>query len=100
MPLSVFVDACAPASTAPCSLRPQALEAAEKVFGSVVNSKGFKVIPGCGVIQGDGIDLSTMEKIAQVGAGAVPALCRHGEKSVCGPQKAPTTAVAGHCWVA
>lgn len=42
-----------------------ALEAAEKVFGSVVNSKGFKVIPGCGVIQGDGIDLSTMEKIAQ-----------------------------------
>ncbi|KAG2489592.1 hypothetical protein HYH03_011873 [Edaphochlamys debaryana] len=42
-----------------------ALRAAEKVFGSVRNSKGFRVIPGCGVIQGDGIDLSTMEKIAQ-----------------------------------
>ncbi|GLC38639.1 hypothetical protein PLESTB_000455100 [Pleodorina starrii] len=42
-----------------------ALNAADKVFGSVRNSKGFKVIQGCGVIQGDGIDLTTMEKIAQ-----------------------------------
>ncbi|KAG2442447.1 hypothetical protein HXX76_002533 [Chlamydomonas incerta] len=41
-----------------------ALAAAEKVFGASRNGKGFKVIPGCGVIQGDGIDLPTMEKIA------------------------------------
>ncbi|KAG2448213.1 hypothetical protein HYH02_006798 [Chlamydomonas schloesseri] len=41
-----------------------ALAAAEKVFGATRNAKGFKVIPGCGVIQGDGIDLPTMEKIA------------------------------------
>ncbi|GIL51514.1 hypothetical protein Vafri_7487 [Volvox africanus] len=42
-----------------------ALSAADKVFGSVLNSKGFRVIKGCGVIQGDGIDLLTMEKISR-----------------------------------
>ncbi|KXZ56944.1 hypothetical protein GPECTOR_1g851 [Gonium pectorale] len=42
-----------------------ALHAADKVFGSVRNSKGFKVIRGCGVIQGDGIDLGTMQQIAK-----------------------------------
>ena len=34
-----------------------ALRAGEKVFGCNVNSKGFKVIKGCGVIQGDGVGL-------------------------------------------
>ena len=29
----------------------QALVAADKVFGSVYNSKGYRVIQGCGVIQ-------------------------------------------------
>lgn len=41
-----------------------ALVAAEKVFGCDVNNKGFKVIRGCGVIQGDGIDIEVMQKIA------------------------------------
>jgi hypothetical protein len=44
----------------------QALHAAEKVFGSEVNGRGFRVIKGCGVIQGDGIDLDTLAKIAKV----------------------------------
>lgn len=42
----------------------KALHAADKVFGSDVNSKGFKVIRGCGVIQGDGIDIANISKIA------------------------------------
>ncbi|MEW5302022.1 MAG: hypothetical protein WDW36_004834 [Sanguina aurantia] len=42
-----------------------ALAAADKVFGSDLNGKGFKVIRGCGVIQGDGIDITNMAKIAQ-----------------------------------
>jgi len=41
----------------------QALRAADKVFGSTVNTKGFKVIKGCGVIQGDGIDIGVMGKV-------------------------------------
>eukprot|EP00835_Amoeboradix_gromovi_P003574 NODE_242_length_13076_cov_0.518379.p3 type:complete len:435 gc:universal NODE_242_length_13076_cov_0.518379:5107-6411(+) len=36
----------------------QALDASDKVFGSVLNSKGYKVVQGCGVIQGDGISKS------------------------------------------
>lgn len=42
----------------------QALHAADKVFGSFVNSRGFKVIKGCGVIQGDGIDIVVMRDVA------------------------------------
>jgi nicotinamide phosphoribosyltransferase len=42
----------------------QALEAADRVFGSTVNQLGFKVITGCGVIQGDGIDLGVLTKMA------------------------------------
>ena len=34
-----------------------ALRAGEKVFGCMTNSKGFKVVRGCGVIQGDGVGL-------------------------------------------
>jgi nicotinamide phosphoribosyltransferase len=33
-----------------------ALEALERVFGAHTNSLGFKVLKGCGVIQGDGIN--------------------------------------------
>lgn len=57
----------------------QALRAAEEVFGVDVNSKGYKVPRGAGVIQGDGINVKTLGKIldavlaegysAQVGAG-------------------------------
>ncbi|KAJ9049782.1 hypothetical protein DSO57_1021004 [Entomophthora muscae] len=40
-----------------------ALRAAEKVFGVYVNQKGFKVIKGCGVIQGDGIGIESLKLI-------------------------------------
>ena len=39
------------------------LHAAEAVFGSDTNSKGFRVPRGCSVIQGDGIDLATLTAI-------------------------------------
>jgi nicotinamide phosphoribosyltransferase len=42
-----------------------ALRAADKVFGHQVNKKGYKVIQGAGVIQGDGITLVTLERIAE-----------------------------------
>jgi hypothetical protein len=51
--------------TAPTAPKPllllQGLRAAEKVFGADVNSKGFKMIRGAGVIQGDGIDIVTLQ---------------------------------------
>jgi nicotinic acid phosphoribosyltransferase len=37
--------------------------AADKVFGHVLNSKGFKVLNGCGVIQGDGINFEVISQI-------------------------------------
>ena len=42
-----------------------ALEAAEKVFGVDVNSRGYKVPKSCGVIQGDGISIDVLDKILQ-----------------------------------
>ena len=42
-----------------------ALEAAEKVFGVDVNSRGYKVPKGCGVIQGDGISIEMLDNILQ-----------------------------------
>lgn len=39
------------------------LKAAEKTFGAIKNSKGYKVLKGVGVIQGDGINYNTMSKI-------------------------------------
>ena len=42
-----------------------ALEAAEKVFGADANRKGFRVPRGCGVIQGDGINVHTLAAILQ-----------------------------------
>jgi nicotinic acid phosphoribosyltransferase len=44
---------------------PQALRAAEKVFGADINGKGYKVVRGCGVIQGDGIGIKTLRRIAE-----------------------------------
>ena len=51
----------------------QAVHAADKVFGSETNGKGYKVIRGCGVIQGDGIDITMLHKIsdAVLAAGAL-----------------------------
>ncbi len=42
----------------------QALVAADRVFGSDTNKRGYKVVRGCGVIQGDGIDLAVLSQIA------------------------------------
>ncbi|KAF9953258.1 hypothetical protein BGZ72_005582 [Mortierella alpina] len=39
------------------------LRAAEKVFGCDVNQKGYKVIRGCGVIQGDGVSYQSLARI-------------------------------------
>ncbi|KAI8898609.1 nicotinate phosphoribosyltransferase family-domain-containing protein [Globomyces pollinis-pini] len=52
-----------PDSGDPVSVVLQALRAADSVFGSTVNSKGFKVINGVGVIQGDGININTLGAI-------------------------------------
>lgn len=40
-----------------------ALEAAEKVFGVDVNSKGFKIPKGCSIIYGDGVSLEVMGQV-------------------------------------
>jgi len=40
-----------------------ALRAGERVFGVDVNKKGYKVIRGAGVIQGDGVSLTSMKAI-------------------------------------
>ncbi|PJF17628.1 hypothetical protein PSACC_02573 [Paramicrosporidium saccamoebae] len=42
-----------------------ALVAADRVFGSDVNSLGFKVLRGCGVVQGDGIDYNQIQRIIE-----------------------------------
>lgn len=42
-----------------------ALEAADRVFGSDVNSLGFKVLRGCGVIHGDGIAHQQVKRILE-----------------------------------
>ena len=42
-----------------------ALEAAERVFGVDMNSRGYKVPKGCGVIQGDGISIEMLDNILQ-----------------------------------
>lgn len=41
----------------------EGLQALDKVFGSTVNKKGFKVINGAGIIQGDGINIHTIQSI-------------------------------------
>ncbi|KAJ2548277.1 hypothetical protein EV175_004892 [Coemansia sp. RSA 1933] len=41
----------------------QGLRAADKVFGSTVNKKGFKVIQGASVIQGDGVTPTSLRCI-------------------------------------
>ncbi|KAJ2381157.1 hypothetical protein GGI05_006074 [Coemansia sp. RSA 2603] len=41
----------------------QGLRAADKVFGSAVNSKGYRVLKGVSVIQGDGVTPTTLQEI-------------------------------------
>lgn len=45
------------------SLLQLTIRAAEKIFGSNINAKGYKVVCGVGVIQGDGIDINTLKDI-------------------------------------
>lgn len=52
-----------PDSGDPSTVVLQALYAAEKVFGSTINQKGFKVLNGAGVIQGDSVDYQEIKKI-------------------------------------
>ncbi|KAI8913558.1 nicotinate phosphoribosyltransferase family-domain-containing protein [Gorgonomyces haynaldii] len=54
-----------PDSGDPVSVVLEALLAAEKIFGADLNQKGFKVLRGVGVIQGDGINIKTLADIAQ-----------------------------------
>ncbi|KAJ2783880.1 hypothetical protein H4R18_001436 [Coemansia javaensis] len=52
------------------------LRAAERVFGSTVNGRGFRVIRGAGVIQGDGVTPALLERIlAAVRAAGFSAEC-------------------------
>ncbi|KAJ3411307.1 hypothetical protein HDV05_002411 [Chytridiales sp. JEL 0842] len=52
-----------PDSGDPVEVVLQGLRAADKVFGSTVNSKGFKVLKNVGIIQGDGINHVMLKKI-------------------------------------
>lgn len=52
-----------PDSGDPCIIVPQILRLQDAAFGSVKNSKGFKVINHVGVIQGDGVDYNTMKSV-------------------------------------
>jgi nicotinamide phosphoribosyltransferase len=52
-----------PDSGDPAKVVLEALEAAEKVVGVKINSKGFKVINGISVIQGDGVNYASIRGI-------------------------------------
>ena len=52
-----------PDSGEPVDVVLQALRAADKIFGSDLNGKGYKVLRGVGVIQGDGISYSKIGEI-------------------------------------
>ncbi|KAF9128328.1 hypothetical protein BGW39_005169 [Mortierella sp. 14UC] len=56
------------------------LRAAEKAFGADVNKKGYKVIRGCGVIQGDGVSYKSLGQIldAVLAAGYSAQNCAFG----------------------
>ena len=53
-----------PDSGNPVEVVLQALRAADSIFGSDVNKKGFKVLRGVGVIQGDGINPTALAESA------------------------------------
>eukprot|EP01102_Stenamoeba_stenopodia_P005581 TRINITY_DN16331_c0_g1_i1.p1 TRINITY_DN16331_c0_g1~~TRINITY_DN16331_c0_g1_i1.p1 ORF type:complete len:508 (+),score=108.24 TRINITY_DN16331_c0_g1_i1:87-1610(+) len=52
-----------PDSGNPVEVVLQGLRAAEKTFGATVNSKGYKVLNGAAVLQGDGINIVTLGEI-------------------------------------
>ncbi|KAI8923441.1 nicotinate phosphoribosyltransferase family-domain-containing protein [Entophlyctis helioformis] len=69
-----------PDSGEPVEVVLQALRAADSIFGSDVNQKGYKVLRGVGVIQGDGINITTLAKIADAvkAAGYAAQNCAYG----------------------
>lgn len=54
-----------PDSGDPCQAVLQALEALERVFGAQTNEKGYRVIRGAGVIQGDGVGPAQVRSILE-----------------------------------
>jgi nicotinic acid phosphoribosyltransferase len=54
---------CRPDSGEPVEAIMLGLKAIEDVFGFDKNEKGYKVIKGAGVLQGDGIDIHVIKKI-------------------------------------
>jgi nicotinamide phosphoribosyltransferase len=52
-----------PDSGDPISVVLEGLKAADKIFGSDVNAKGFKVLRNINVIQGDGININSIKQI-------------------------------------
>eukprot|EP00210_Caulerpa_lentillifera_P006411 g6124.t1 len=54
-----------PDSGDPAEAVVQALEAADQVFGSSTNVKGYRVLNGCGVIQGDGMSSQSITYVLQ-----------------------------------
>lgn len=54
-----------PDSGDPVECVTMALVAAEQAFGATINNKGFKVLKGVSVIQGDGINIHTVWAILE-----------------------------------
>ena len=54
-----------PDSGDPVQVILEGLEACNKVFGSDLNAKGYKVLRGVGLIQGDGINITVLKQIAR-----------------------------------
>lgn len=77
-----------------------ALQAAERVFGVDLNSKGYKVPRGCSVIYGDGVNLSTMRKVLaammEQGFSAEVYLFLHSFLSVWCPANSLVSVLEGH----
>lgn len=63
-----------PDSGDPLEIIPAILQLQEAAFGVTINSKGFKVVNNVGIIQGDGIDITSMtailEKVTSLGYSA------------------------------
>lgn len=54
-----------PDSGNPLEVIPRLLQMMEMAFGSVTNTKGYKVINNVGLLQGDGVEYSTMVEILE-----------------------------------
>ncbi|CAG8582576.1 4392_t:CDS:2, partial [Scutellospora calospora] len=59
-----------PDSGDPVEVALMALRAAEKVFGCDTNKKGYKILRGCSVVQGDSVTIENMKNILNAVKGA------------------------------